>query len=80
MQKNLPTISSEYKKHVTNSIFFIILFFFVYILLIALSLAFLVFIGYLVVQIILAIKFSYITILISGGLIGMAVFYLIILV
>lgn len=80
MQKNLPTISSEYKKQVTNSIFFIILFFLVYILLIALSLAFLVFIGYLVVQIILAIKFSYITILISGGLIGMAVFILIFLV
>ena len=80
MQKNLPTISSEYKKQVTNSIFFILLFFLVYILLIALSLAFLVFIGYLVVQIILAIKFSYITILISGGLIGMAVFILIFLV
>ncbi len=80
MQKNLPTISSEYKKQVTNSIFFIILFFLVYILLIALSLAFLVFIGYLVVQIILVIKFSYITILISGGLIGMAVFILIFLV
>lgn len=80
MKKNLPTISSEYKKQVTNSIFFIILFFLVYILLIALSVAFLVFIGYLVVQIILAIKFSYITILISGGLIGMAVFILIFLV
>lgn len=80
MKKNLPTISSEYKKQVTNSIFFILLFFLVYILLIALSLAFLVFIGYLVVQIILVIKFSYITILISGGLIGMAVFILIFLV
>lgn len=80
MQKKLPTISNEYKKQVTNSIFFIILFFLVYILLIALSLAFLVFIGYLIVQIVLAIKFSYITIIISGGLIGMAFFILVFLV
>lgn len=80
MTKNLPPISKEYKKQVTNSILFIILFFLVYLLLIFLSLVLVAAIGYLVYAIISNLKFNYLVILVCGGLIGMAVFILIFLV
>lgn len=80
MTKNLPPISKEYKKQVTNSILFIILFFLVYLLLIFLSLVLVAAIGFLVYAIISNLKFNYLVILVCGGLIGMAVFILIFLI
>lgn len=80
MTKKLPPISKEYKKQVTNSILFIILFFLVYLFLIFLSLVLVTAIGYLVYAIISNLRFNFLIILVCGGLIGMGVFILIFLV
>ena len=79
-KKTLPPISSEYKKQVTKAILYIILFFLVYLVLITLALMLVAAIGYLVFEIIVNFRFNYLVILLSGGLIGMAVFILIFLV
>ena len=79
-KKTLPPVSSEYKKQVTKAILYIILFFLVYLVLITLALMLVAAIGYLVFEIIVNFRFNYLVILLSGGLIGMAVFILIFLV
>lgn len=79
MAKTLPSISKEYKKEVTNSVFLIVLFFLVYSTLILLSVALIIVLGYFAYQII-TFKFTYWTIIIGAGIFSIGIFIFIFLV
>lgn len=79
MAKTLPSISREYKKEVTNSVFLILLFFLVYSILILLSVALIIVLGYFAYQII-AFKFTYWTVIIGAGIFSIGIFIFIFLV
>ena len=79
MQKNLPSISKNYKKEVVNSAFLVILFFLIYAVLIAISLALVVVLGYYAFQI-LTFKFSYWTAILAAGIFSVGIFIFIFLV
>jgi Zn-dependent protease with chaperone function len=79
MAKNLPPISKKYKKEVLNSAFLVLVFFLIYTLLIALSLALIVVLGYFSFQII-TFKLSYWTAILSAGIFSVGIFIFIFLV
>lgn len=77
MSKKLPPISSEYKKQLRNAVLSIVVFYFVYIILVILTLALTAAIGYLTVQIFSHFNLNFFTVLIGGGLAAMAVLILV---
>lgn len=76
MSKKLPPISPEYKKQLRNAVLSIVFFYFVYIILIVLSLALTFAIGYLAFNIFIHYK-HFLAILICGGLATMVVLILV---
>lgn len=79
MPKNLPSISSSYKKEVLHSAFLVVLFFLIYAALVAISLALIIILGYYAFQIIM-FKFNYWTAILAAGIFSVGVFIFIFLV